>query len=995
MDKAAWKSLLGWIAHLSATVLIALLVVACLPGLAFAQDTAPPTFVSGPTANPGGWTNADTITITWTATDDTTPEAVTAEYRIDSSEDLDFTPDDGPLVLDIVSLGLLDGKHTVDIRITDAAGNPAVASVDIYVDRTAPSPFTATANPATWTKGPVMIAFETTDPGAEDMPQTGSGIDYYSVTVDGIGDQGEQFGAFPLDTTAYPSGIYTVRVTAHDIAGNTTTSSVNVQVDNDPPAAFDATPDTTDWTKNDVSVSFLTFDPLLGSGIVDHYEVSIDGGPYVPCTSPYTMTLEGPRTLVIRALDSAAPEANIRECNAPITTLIDKTPPQLDGFFGWGDSGGGQIPIDYTVSDALSGVKTVSLWYKKGADGTWTDSGLNSATTSGTFFFQSVGDATYYFGFVIEDVAGNVLSSASGDGVFNTAVDTEQPTFSNIVATPHFARTGTKVTITFTVSEQLLVDPYVGVGLDDADFVSSSGLDYTFEYTVSETAEEGPADIYIEGIDLAYNYNWIDNFDQLTIDNTPPEDFTPIASPAGWTNASTIQVTFETTDALSGIDFYEVAIDDGPYSLEVSPYTVDTSALNDGVHTVHVKAVDLAGNERIKDVEIRIDRTPPAAFVPIVTPANWTGLTTAVVSWSASDAASGIDFCEVALDDGPYSVQASPYTINVAGLAEGTHTVHVRATDLVGNTTVASATAQVTAGSGPTAALTFTDPMPTLGRQFDYIFWKNWMGVKSSTQNTYKINWTASGTGKKLANVYVECRPDEASDWTLLKSSTAGSGTVSFDVSQMPESDCYQFRIRAVDAEGVWNTVVYDKFAVYDATRLRPTTEIITAQDGATLCAGQCFSAQVQVSLPVFNDPRAEGRAYKADAVDWWFSGHKLSATPKLNYYKAKEGGVPTKLLGTLLNSIPRQMSMVVAGEEPDAGPYMGRTVINTWQADYVIGNGNPKAQTCQLEMKYADVVTIGGVRQPDKPVELPARLNVEPLFKTLSCYEYVRFFLE
>ena len=1043
----------------------------------FTIDNSAPVFTSSPTPSATGPTDADVITISWTADDQPISDGITAEYRIDSTESLDYTPTDSPIVLDVEGIGLTNGKHTIDVRLTDAAGNQTTESVDIYIDRTSPAAFLVSADPSGWAKGMVRITFDATD--------LGSSIDHYTVSVDGVGDYGDQTSPFDLDVSSYPSGDYAVRVTAVDDASNTHTSDVVIHVDNTPPGPFDATADTSGWTNGDVNISFLTSDPTPGSGVVDHYEVSVDGGPYVPHPSPYTVTLEGGHTVLVRALDGTMP-ANVTDANFPVYTLIDRTPPQLDGCFTWGDSGGQSVSVDYTVSDALSGIKQVSLWYKKGADGAWTNSGLSSGAISSTFFFETEGDGVYYFGFVIEDHAGNLTASNTGDGACSFLVDTLGPTFDNIIATPHYAKPGTEVNISFTVSKELIEDPWVDVNYVEAYLVSSSGLNYTYTYTVPPDAEEGPAEIYIEGFDLLLNYNWTSNYDQLTIDSTPPEDFTPMADPAGWTNSSSVVISFEATDSISAIDYYEVAVDDGAYSVDVSPYGLDTTGLSDGPHTVHVKAVDLAGNELIrdvtvlvdksapadftpaaspstwtngsaveitfgasdamagiaryevaldagayssrtspymldvssvadgvhtvhvkaidnagnettKDVAIQLDKTAPLAFVPMSAPSDWTDQTTAEISWSTSDAASGIDHYELAVDGGAYTNQVSPYALDLGWLASGNHTVHVKAVDVAGNSIVCDFIGHITNTAAPTAALTFTDPRPTLGRQFDYIFWKNWMNVRTAAQNTYNINWTASGTGKALANVYIEYRENESSDWILLRSSTSGSGTVGFDVSDKPESDSYQFRIRAVDEVAASTTVVYDKFGVYDATKLVPTAQIITPMDGATLPAGAPFAAKVEVSLPVFGDPRAAGKAYKDGQSDWWFVGHSLNASPKVKYYKKRSDGVPTKLLGTLLAAMPRMASMSVAGGDPaPASAYLGHVIVNTWQASCVPNSkAANKNYICQLEMSYRDVVTVGNMRQPDKPNKpgetLPSR-RVEPLIGTLKQCEYTRF---
>lgn len=71
------------------------------------------------------------------------------------------------------------------------------------------------------------------------------------------------------------------------------------------------------------------------------------------------------------------------------------------------------------------------------------------------------------------------------------------------------------------------------------------------------------------------------------IDVTPPKPF-----------AITVEgdplLTFATDDATSGVDHYELSLDDAPFATVVSPY--QTPELSVGMHTVKVKAYDKAGN---------------------------------------------------------------------------------------------------------------------------------------------------------------------------------------------------------------------------------------------------------------------------------------------------------------------------------------------------------------------------------------------------------------
>ena len=87
------------------------------------------------------------------------------------------------------------------------------------------------------------------------------------------------------------------------------------------------------------------------------------------------------------------------------------------------------IPIALTYGDVAdtggSGLKEVALWFKKDADGTWTDSGLRETSGSGSFQFSGMtGDGTYYFDLQSEDNVGNFSPAPSGSGDCSTAYTT-------------------------------------------------------------------------------------------------------------------------------------------------------------------------------------------------------------------------------------------------------------------------------------------------------------------------------------------------------------------------------------------------------------------------------------------------------------------------------------------------------------------------------------------------------------------------------------------
>ncbi|MBN1558589.1 MAG: fibronectin type III domain-containing protein, partial [Lentisphaerae bacterium] len=76
------------------------------------------------------------------------------------------------------------------------------------------------------------------------------------------------------------------------------------------------------------------------------------------------------------------------------------------------------VEIAYAgAADTGSGLKSVALWYKKEAGGSWTPSGLTRAAGEGVFAFDlPEGSGTYYFALRSEDRAGNRSPAPSGDG---------------------------------------------------------------------------------------------------------------------------------------------------------------------------------------------------------------------------------------------------------------------------------------------------------------------------------------------------------------------------------------------------------------------------------------------------------------------------------------------------------------------------------------------------------------------------------------------------
>ncbi|MDP3964734.1 MAG: cohesin domain-containing protein [bacterium] len=106
---------------------------------------------------------------------------------------------------------------------------------------------------------------------------------------------------------------------------------------------------------------------------------------------------------------------------------------------------------------------------------------------------------------------------------------------------------------------------------------------------------------------------------QIRIDTIPPEQFTIRLEADHPTSQRTPQINFKTTDDLSGIDHYELSLNDSDptylLSTETDPYTLPF--LDEGPHMVKVTAYDRAGNfrESAMSFEIQLRSADSGFFI--------------------------------------------------------------------------------------------------------------------------------------------------------------------------------------------------------------------------------------------------------------------------------------------------------------------------------------------------------------------------------------------
>ena len=198
--------------------------------------------------------------------------------------------------------------------------------------------------------------------------------------------------------------------------------------------------------------------------------------------------------------------------------------------------------------------------------------------------------------------------------------------------------------------------------------------------------------------------------------------------PPASTAATDAELRFKSTEPDSSL---ACSIDGGAYEACVSPKVY--SDLAAGSHTFSVRATDAAGNKDASPASwVWVVVAPADTIAPDTTisagPSGSMSLSTAEFSFSSSEAGSSF---ACSIDGGAYGACVSPKAYS--GLAVGSHTFSVRATDAAGNTDATPASRSWTVTSTPSpepgnvyvsasgsdsAACTQIAPCRTIGRAY-------------------------------------------------------------------------------------------------------------------------------------------------------------------------------------------------------------------------------------------------------------------------------------
>jgi hypothetical protein len=186
-----------------------------------------------------------------------------------------------------------------------------------------------------------------------------------------------------------------------------------------------------------------------------------------------------------------------------------------------------------------------------------------------------------------------------------------------------------------------------------------------------EDLREGIYIIRVRARDAAGNVDATPATYEWTVDLTAPD--TTVTGTTGSISHSA-DATFTLAASETGSTF-EASLDGGAYSAVTSTWTL--TALAEGPHTISVRAIDSVTNADPSPAVFQwtVDAVAPETTVASMTVAK---SNSANASFTLTSSEAGSTF-EASLDGGAFSAVTSPWAL--AGLADGAHTISVRAID--------------------------------------------------------------------------------------------------------------------------------------------------------------------------------------------------------------------------------------------------------------------------------------------------------------------------
>ncbi|NIU83965.1 MAG: hypothetical protein GWN31_09195, partial [Candidatus Thorarchaeota archaeon] len=545
----------------------------------FTVDTINPNvWIINPTE--GKTVNSASVKVTWDASD-----SITAvdyyRYR------LDYGSWSGIYYLKHKTFTVSgNGTHTVEIKAWDEAGNTGNTSVTFIVDTETPSASITSPDGGSLT-GNSYLTVEWT--GSDSVTE----VDTYAYKLDDIdwvntSDTNHKF-------TGLSDGEHIVRIRVYDTAGNYGTDAVAFTVDTTNPVVEMVYPQPNgNSSTGDILIEWNATDATTS---VYKYEYRIDGGGWNTTSErrvQVTDLLEGPHTFEVRAYDEVDNVAELSiffHVDLHDPTISIANPEEGTNFTT------AKIYVHWAASDDETGIET----YRYRID----DEEWKETKKTSVIIYVPNGKHTIH-------VAAYDWSGRNAVDDVEISVHAEPPSV-NILMVGGFTN-DSEYRLAWEGAEG---DPFIHhyeVRADEGawTYVDNETTSYLF------SLEEGTHTLTVNVYDRAGNA--ASDAVSITVDVSKPS--VEVTAPK---NESTVkgelEIEWEGSDAVSGIDHYEVQLDERGWA-DVGmnhSYQLSIDDVDEGDHVFHVKAVDKAGNAAVVvSVFVNVKKGLPISTLDLV-----------------------------------------------------------------------------------------------------------------------------------------------------------------------------------------------------------------------------------------------------------------------------------------------------------------------------------------------------------------------------------------
>ncbi|MFF2886269.1 S-layer homology domain-containing protein [Paenibacillus sp. NPDC057967] len=565
-----------------------------------------------------------------------------------------------------------DGVKTLQVRLSDLAGNTTVLTVTVILDRVAPTGTVVVNNGKLYTNDANVAVEVTPATGVTDIADmryaingsTPTTIAYTNSFIIDVGstDGEKEITVELIDEAGNVSPVYTSTITLDTVAP-TGTVAINGG------AAY--------TTSAEVTLNFT-----LGAGVTDVASLQFSNDnltwsseqAYSPSMS-YTLPAgDGSKTVYVRFIDragntSAAQDSITLDTTAPTGTLTITSPVLTNDT---------SVTLMITSSDAnFMELGEAGQPYKARA------AYSNSAQTYTLQDTEKDGVKTLQVR--LSDLAGN------------TTVLTVTITLDRVAPIGNVVVNEGK---SFTNDANVAVEVTPATGVTDIVSMrytingsTPTTIAYTNSFILDVGSTDGEKEITVELMDGAGNVSPVYS-STLTLDTEAPTGTVAINAGAAYTTTAEVTLNFTLGAGVNDVVKVQFSNDNLTWSSEqaYSPSMSYTLPAGDGSKTVYVRFIDRAGNTGTAQDSIVMDTTAPTGTLTITSPVL-TNDTSVALTVTSSDAS----FMELGEAGQPYKARAaysnSAQTYPLQDTEkDGVKTLQVRLSDLAGNTTVLTAT---------------------------------------------------------------------------------------------------------------------------------------------------------------------------------------------------------------------------------------------------------------------------------------------------------------